>query len=306
MTPADASEHREEFCARLKHEREQRAVSLAQIADQTKIKASLLASLERGDLSRWPKGIYRRAFFRDYALAVGLPLETYTTEFLRLFGERDQIAALDKAGPVAPAAPSRVALPLAAAPTVPAPPGPGLSFRLTFGDAGAPRGTAASGRSSSPRRATSPATPADLTSTPMRLALGLFDIALVLALSLAIASVTGKLFWQVSSIVAMLHLGVSAFAARTPATWLFVRTAALAAARGSSSTVAGAEPWRERVEALGPQLSQRFRASKEYLERLAYGVAMTRGQRRRDLMGMRRRRVEAANASAVDEAGGMV
>ena len=125
MTPADASEHREEFCARLKHEREQRAVSLAQIADQTKIKASLLASLERGDLSRWPKGIYRRAFFRDYALAVGLPLETYTTEFLRLFGERDQIAALDKAGPAAPAAPSRVALPLAAAPTVPAPPGPG-------------------------------------------------------------------------------------------------------------------------------------------------------------------------------------
>jgi hypothetical protein len=46
---------------------------------------SLLAALERNDLSRWPKGIFRRAFLREYVVALGLPPEPIVAEFVRLF-----------------------------------------------------------------------------------------------------------------------------------------------------------------------------------------------------------------------------
>ena len=60
------------FGAWLHRERERRGVALRTIADRTKIGMRLLESLERGDLTRWPGGIYRRAFVRAYAGAVGL------------------------------------------------------------------------------------------------------------------------------------------------------------------------------------------------------------------------------------------
>ena len=56
----------------LRRERERRGVTLTQISEQTKLSVSLLEGLEADDLSRWPGGIFRRAFTRSYAAAVGL------------------------------------------------------------------------------------------------------------------------------------------------------------------------------------------------------------------------------------------
>jgi transcriptional regulator with XRE-family HTH domain len=73
-----------DFGLRLRRQRELRGVSLQHIADDTKINSSLLADLERGDLSRWPAGIFGRAFIRSYAEAVGLEAGQVLTEFVRL------------------------------------------------------------------------------------------------------------------------------------------------------------------------------------------------------------------------------
>ena len=75
----------EAFCARLRSARERRGITLKAVADTTKVSASLYEALERGDISRWPKGIYRRAFFRSYAAAIGLPADSTVDEFLRHF-----------------------------------------------------------------------------------------------------------------------------------------------------------------------------------------------------------------------------
>src|SRR6187397_1637022 len=75
------------FGSDLRRERERQNISLASVAASTKINQSLLASLERGDTSAWPSGIYRRAFLREYAGAIGVPFESILAEFLRLFPE---------------------------------------------------------------------------------------------------------------------------------------------------------------------------------------------------------------------------
>jgi transcriptional regulator with XRE-family HTH domain len=68
---------RHDFGEELRRLREQRGIALETIAQDTKIGKSLLAGLERGDCSRWPGGIYSRAYVRDYARAIGLdPGET--------------------------------------------------------------------------------------------------------------------------------------------------------------------------------------------------------------------------------------
>lgn len=68
----------------LRRQRECRGVSLQDIADTTKISPALLADLERGDLSRWPPGLYGRAFLRSYAEAVGLEPHDVVSAFLHL------------------------------------------------------------------------------------------------------------------------------------------------------------------------------------------------------------------------------
>jgi transcriptional regulator with XRE-family HTH domain len=56
----------------LRRERERRGVTLSQISEQTKLSVAILEGLELDDLSRWPGGIFRRAYSRSYATAVGL------------------------------------------------------------------------------------------------------------------------------------------------------------------------------------------------------------------------------------------
>jgi cytoskeletal protein RodZ len=78
--------------ARLKQARQQRGVSLRDIAVTTKISVVALEALERNDFSRLPGGIFSRAFVRAYAIAVGLEPEEAVNEFLVAFTryERDK------------------------------------------------------------------------------------------------------------------------------------------------------------------------------------------------------------------------
>lgn len=73
------------FGPRLRRERERRGISLETIALVTKVSVDLWDGLERNDFSRWPSGIFARAFIRDYARAVGLDAEDVVEEFCRLF-----------------------------------------------------------------------------------------------------------------------------------------------------------------------------------------------------------------------------
>jgi hypothetical protein len=79
------NDSRQEFCLALKATRERKGITLAEIATSTKIPAYLFAALERSDLRRWPKGLFRRSFFRDYARMIGLPPGEACDEFVRLF-----------------------------------------------------------------------------------------------------------------------------------------------------------------------------------------------------------------------------
>jgi transcriptional regulator with XRE-family HTH domain len=83
---------RETFGPRLRSERERRGISLETIASVTKVGADLWEGLERNDFSRWPSGIFARAFIRDYARAVGLDETEIIDEFCRLFPIGDRRA----------------------------------------------------------------------------------------------------------------------------------------------------------------------------------------------------------------------
>lgn len=84
---------RDEFGTRLRREREKRRITLDTIAAATKVNADLWEGLERGDLSRWPAGIFARAFVRDYARVVGLDPDSVVDEFCRHFPQGDRRAA---------------------------------------------------------------------------------------------------------------------------------------------------------------------------------------------------------------------
>jgi transcriptional regulator with XRE-family HTH domain len=80
---------REDFCLHLKETRERSGLTLEAIGALTKINPALLAGLERGDVSRWPRGIFRRSFLREYATAIGLSPDQAVAEFCRHFPEDD-------------------------------------------------------------------------------------------------------------------------------------------------------------------------------------------------------------------------
>ena len=70
---------------RLRRERERRQIALTSISDNTKIRASLFAELEKDDVSHWPSGIYRKAYIRAYAQAIGLDPDAVAREFFERF-----------------------------------------------------------------------------------------------------------------------------------------------------------------------------------------------------------------------------
>jgi transcriptional regulator with XRE-family HTH domain len=81
------------FGARMRETRERQHVALSTIAEQTKIKVSLLEALERDDVSQWPSGIFRRAFIRAYAHAIGLEPDVVVREFLERYPDPPEIFA---------------------------------------------------------------------------------------------------------------------------------------------------------------------------------------------------------------------
>lgn len=89
--PTDDLPEIADFGAWLRLERERAGVELDRIALETKVSRSLLEALERNDLSRWPAGIFRRAFVRSYAELVGLDADRTVAMFLHTFP--DQVCA---------------------------------------------------------------------------------------------------------------------------------------------------------------------------------------------------------------------
>jgi len=82
----------ETFGPRLRRERERRGISLETLALLTNVSVELWIGLERNDLSKWPRGIFARAFIRDYAKAIGLDANEVVDDFCRLFPLGDRRA----------------------------------------------------------------------------------------------------------------------------------------------------------------------------------------------------------------------
>ena len=90
------------FGERLRRRREEQQIDLAAIAELTKIKRSLLEALERDDISQWPSGIFRRAWVRTYAQAIGLDAETTVREFVEAHPEPEDVAPVEAVAELRP------------------------------------------------------------------------------------------------------------------------------------------------------------------------------------------------------------
>lgn len=91
------------FGPELRRAREARGLTLEGIAQVTKVNVALFRGLENNDLSRWPSGLFRRAFIRSYAQAVGLDAEETCRRFVRLFPEEGDAVPEMHAVPPPPA-----------------------------------------------------------------------------------------------------------------------------------------------------------------------------------------------------------
>jgi transcriptional regulator with XRE-family HTH domain len=83
---------KEAFGPNLRRLRVQRGISLEQIAEHTKVNLELWEGLERNDFTRWPSGIFARAYVRAYAMAIGVDPESTVDEFCRWFPQGDRRA----------------------------------------------------------------------------------------------------------------------------------------------------------------------------------------------------------------------
>lgn len=93
MLPLRIRMARDDFGPRLRLEREWRGITLEQLAAATKVSVELWEAMERNDFSRWPRGVFARAFVRDYARAVGLDADGVVNEFCRYFPNGDRRAS---------------------------------------------------------------------------------------------------------------------------------------------------------------------------------------------------------------------
>jgi cytoskeletal protein RodZ len=101
---------RRAFGDRLRRQRQRKNLSLTEIAASTKVGASHFAALERGDCSRWPGGVYNRAFIRAYAQAIGLDPDETAAEFAECHEPPPIAVAADQAAGVADRTPTSAAL----------------------------------------------------------------------------------------------------------------------------------------------------------------------------------------------------
>jgi transcriptional regulator with XRE-family HTH domain len=94
------------FGARLRAQRELQQVSLSAISAKLKIKLSLLEQLENDRVTHWPKGIFGRAFLRDYARSIGMDPEPLVREFLTLHPDTSVDPFTRETDAAVPAAPA--------------------------------------------------------------------------------------------------------------------------------------------------------------------------------------------------------
>jgi transcriptional regulator with XRE-family HTH domain len=98
--------------AYLRRERERRGLALRTISETTKVSIGLLEGLEADNISRWPGGIFRRAFVRSYAECVGLDPDDVAKRFERQHAPAEpEVTAVDNPAVSASlgAAPARAA-----------------------------------------------------------------------------------------------------------------------------------------------------------------------------------------------------
>jgi transcriptional regulator with XRE-family HTH domain len=180
------------FGARLRTARERKGIGLDAIAQNTKINAALFDALERGDTSRWPSGIFRRAFLRAYANAIGLDPEATLKEFLEVFPDPFDApaSALERGeGTAAAAELSGEAGPL----------------RLTFAD--------------DPRHSISAAVDT-LVGGWLRPCAAVCDLAIVIAIAAAVFAAAGR-FWTPFTIVTVCYyFGGVLMIGNSPGAWL--------------------------------------------------------------------------------------
>jgi len=86
--------------ARLREERKKRGLSIAQLAEQTRIHIQYFEAIERDDVDGLPGGFFYRSFVRQYARLMDLPDEAYQAEIQRsLDAEAAHAAARETALP---------------------------------------------------------------------------------------------------------------------------------------------------------------------------------------------------------------
>ena len=83
---------REAFGSNLRRRRIRCGITLESLEHATRVPGDLWRGLEENDLSRWPSGIYARAYVRQYAMAVGLDPDATVDEFCRSFPQGDRRA----------------------------------------------------------------------------------------------------------------------------------------------------------------------------------------------------------------------
>ncbi|HTI37659.1 MAG TPA: helix-turn-helix transcriptional regulator [Vicinamibacterales bacterium] len=170
----------------LRRERERRGVTLAKISEETKVAVPLLEGLEGDDLSRWPGGIFRRAFARSYATAIGLDPELLVR---RVEEEHPSEPVAPTTGPaetraVAPPSPKLVDSTAGRAQPVPQEPG-----------------TAQDARPMSAARALSSPLAARLQATAL-------DLLVAGSIGLGFAAAGSRLLWPVIAIAAYHSVGL--------------------------------------------------------------------------------------------------
>jgi cytoskeletal protein RodZ len=71
--------------SRLRQAREQRGLTIRDVANTTKIAPAALNAIEHNDFARLPGGVFRRAYVRAFAIEVGLDADELTREYRSRF-----------------------------------------------------------------------------------------------------------------------------------------------------------------------------------------------------------------------------
>lgn len=92
-SPKTSSNSRTEFCARLRQHREERKLSLDDIAAETRIPRRSLESLESGEFEKLPADVFVRGFLGSYSRCVGLDCDDTLRRYSRLGLEAAPVAS---------------------------------------------------------------------------------------------------------------------------------------------------------------------------------------------------------------------